>query len=208
MLLSDLVDIPACLNALRQQGYYVVRRAAQTGVGQALAGLIQVPELQPQQAAGIGRAQGLQVAQQVRSDKIRWLDAHMHPLCGDYLQLMQQLQQHLNQAFYLGLAEFEGHLAYYPEGAFYAQHKDAFADAPAASGQRKISCIFYLNAHWQAEDGGELVMYCPNTQQEITRILPQLGTLVLFLSEEFPHEVRPTHKPRWSLTGWFRTRAG
>jgi Rps23 Pro-64 3,4-dihydroxylase Tpa1-like proline 4-hydroxylase len=37
-------------------------------------------------------------------------------------------------------------------------------------------------------------------------ILPMAGRLVLFLSGEFWHEVRPAKRPRMSLTGWFRTR--
>jgi SM-20-related protein len=35
-------------------------------------------------------------------------------------------------------------------------------------------------------------------------VIPQLNTLVLFLSERFPHEVLPAKRVRYSLTGWFR----
>ncbi|MBV1883381.1 MAG: 2OG-Fe(II) oxygenase [Pseudomonadales bacterium] len=34
-----------------------------------------------------------------------------------------------------------------------------------------------------------------------------LGTLVLFLSETFPHEVLKSQRQRLSLTGWFRVNA-
>jgi SM-20-related protein len=33
---------------------------------------------------------------------------------------------------------------------------------------------------------------------------PKNGTLVLFLSEEFPHEVLVAKKTRYSIAGWFR----
>jgi len=35
---------------------------------------------------------------------------------------------------------------------------------------------------------------------------PLAGTLVTFLSGEFPHEVLPTTRERLSVTGWFCTR--
>lgn len=31
-----------------------------------------------------------------------------------------------------------------------------------------------------------------------------LGTLVVFLSEEFEHEVLPAKRDRYSIAGWFR----
>jgi len=35
---------------------------------------------------------------------------------------------------------------------------------------------------------------------------PTGGTLVLFLSERFAHEVLPAKRERLSLTGWFKSR--
>ncbi len=37
-------------------------------------------------------------------------------------------------------------------------------------------------------------------------MLPQLGTLAVFLSANLPHEVLPATRERLSLTGWFRRR--
>lgn len=37
-------------------------------------------------------------------------------------------------------------------------------------------------------------------------VLPQAGTLALFLSGDMPHEVLPATRERRSLTGWFRRR--
>ena len=33
------------------------------------------------------------------------------------------------------------------------------------------------------------------------------GKLVIFMSEQIPHEVLPTRKPRASIAGWFRCNA-
>jgi SM-20-related protein len=35
-------------------------------------------------------------------------------------------------------------------------------------------------------------------------VTPELGTVVLFLSEEIPHEVLPAHRNRLGVAGWFR----
>lgn len=37
-------------------------------------------------------------------------------------------------------------------------------------------------------------------------VLPEAGTLVLFLSADLPHEVLPATRERLSLTGWLRRR--
>ena len=39
------------------------------------------------------------------------------------------MKQRLNRALFLGLFEFEGHFALYPEGAFYRTHYDSFRGA-------------------------------------------------------------------------------
>ena len=35
---------------------------------------------------------------------------------------------------------------------------------------------------------------------------PAAGTLVVFMSGDFPHEVLPASRERLSLTGWYRRR--
>ncbi|HEX7498791.1 MAG TPA: 2OG-Fe(II) oxygenase [Polyangia bacterium] len=63
-----------------------------------------------------------------------------------------------------------------------------------------------LNDEWAMPDGGELLLYRADEQSPVTRILPKPGLMVLFLSEEFPHEVLAPSKPRHSIAGWFRGR--
>jgi len=67
--------------------------------------------------------------------------------------------------------------------------------------------VTYLNSDWQPGDGGELVLYAEDEVTEIATIEPRAGTLVLFLSEEIPHEVRPAIRDRISIAGWFRLNA-
>ncbi|MEC9256433.1 MAG: 2OG-Fe(II) oxygenase, partial [Pseudomonadota bacterium] len=62
---------------------------------------------------------------------------------------------------------------------------------------------YYLNKNWQPGDGGELAIYDAEDQL-ITRVQPVLNRLVIFLSEEFPHEVLPAKNHRYSIAGWFR----
>lgn len=67
-----------------------------------------------------------------------------------------------------------------------------------------LTTILYLNPGWQPGDGGELVIYTEDGQNVLGTISPTFGTLVLFLSGEFPHEVLTSNRSRYSLTGWFR----
>lgn len=163
-------------------------------------------------AAGVGRDRVFVRDAEVRSDRIRWLDAHA-PAQGELLRRMAQLQLSLNRRLLLGLADYEAHFAQYAAGAFYRRHRDTFlAGAPpaaASAGDRKprriVSSVIYLNRDWGAEDGGELVLY-DAAERELMRILPCAGTAVFFLSEEFPHEVLPARRARYSIAGWFRRR--
>jgi SM-20-related protein len=64
--------------------------------------------------------------------------------------------------------------------------------------------VVYLNPGWQPVDGGELVIYTDEVDQDSIRVTPAFGTLVVFLSEDFPHEVLPAQRDRYSIAGWFR----
>lgn len=151
--------------------------------------------------AGVGRGLGLAVREGIRGDSIQWLEEGQDAACDQYLQAMDQLRQALNQAFYLGLEDYESHFALYPPGAFYQKHLDRFRD----DDRRTVSAVFYLNDDWQPEHGGALRLYPQDGMQQ--DVLPIAGTLALFISAELPHEVLPATRERLSLTGWFRRRA-
>ncbi|WP_369857093.1 2OG-Fe(II) oxygenase [Candidatus Thalassolituus haligoni] len=152
------------------------------------------------QPAGTGREQAHQLNRQIRRDRIRWLTAQ-DPVEKAWLDFMAQLQQHLNRTLLLGLFSYECHFAHYQPGDFYQKHKDAFS----GQSNRILSTVLYLNPDWQPDDGGELLIYSDEESDSVrSRLLPQLGTLVTFLSEEFPHEVLASNRHRYSIAGWFR----
>ncbi|MDO6681845.1 MULTISPECIES: 2OG-Fe(II) oxygenase [unclassified Oceanobacter] len=152
------------------------------------------------QLAGTGREQAHQLNRQIRRDRIRWLTQE-NPAEKAWLDFMAQLQQHLNRTLLLGLFSYECHFSHYRPGDFYQKHKDAFI----GQSNRVLSTVLYLNPDWQADEGGELLIYGDEENDTVrSRLLPQFGTLVTFLSEEFPHEVLAANRHRYSIAGWFR----
>lgn len=154
--------------------------------------------------AGVGRGVDLEVRPEIRNDRVNWLDpAELTPAQQTYIDQLEQLRQALNSRMYLGLFDFEGHLAVYPPGSYYRRHRDQFRGI----GLRTMTSILYLNDDWAARDGGQLRLYTdPDDPRAYQDILPHGGRLVTFLSAEFEHEVRPATRDRLSLTGWFRIR--
>lgn len=152
-------------------------------------------------------------ASKIRGDHIFWLDEDCENVhIQAYFAQMQVLKIQLNQQLLMNLHVLETHLAIYPIGSTYQKHLDQFNHSANTSinkvddtKARQLSSILYLNADWQANDGGELRLYL-NAFEHLD-ILPTAGRLVLFLSEKFWHEVRPAKRERASLTGWFRTRS-
>lgn len=155
-------------------------------------------------AAGVGRGRSFRVRPEVRSDRVCWLEAHRHgEAVTGWLARMEGLRQTLNSRLFLGLFGYEAHFSLYPRGTFYRTHLDRFADAPL----RTVSAVLYLNPGWRVSDGGCLRIYEGAPGARPWRdVSPQGGTLVLFLSDRFPHEVLPAMRRRWSLTGWFTRR--
>lgn len=151
--------------------------------------------------AGIGRGKNRQTRDDIRSDLVCWLDEKdAIPAWQIYLERLENLRRAVNRVFYLGIHDFEGHLAVYPPGTFYRRHLDQFTDAP----ERRLTAILYLNENWTAEDGGQLRLYLDNGEHR--DIYPEAGRFVSFFSERFEHEVMPTRRERLVLTGWFRRR--
>ncbi|WP_189406776.1 2OG-Fe(II) oxygenase [Alteromonas halophila] len=149
--------------------------------------------------AGIGRKQDFQHDQRIRRDEICWIDGSM-PEGQQWLGFCESLKDFLNQQLFMGLFSVESHFARFESGAFYKRHYDAFR----GQDNRVLSMVTYLNADWQLADGGELVLYADDADCEGTAVLPRRGTLVIFLSERFPHEVKPARKTRESVATWFR----
>ena len=149
--------------------------------------------------AGIGRSLDFQQNNFVRRDEISWITGESE--AGQiWLNWTAKLQTFLNRHLFLGLFSFESHFAHYPPGAFYKRHYDAFH----GQANRILSIVVYLNPHWPLDAGGELVLYRDDRDVVGIKVTPALGTIVTFLSEEFPHEVLPATQDRYSIAGWYR----
>ncbi|MCC2604614.1 2OG-Fe(II) oxygenase [Planctobacterium marinum] len=151
------------------------------------------------EAAGIGRANEHNLNEFVRRDEICWINGDS-AAGQQWLQWTSALQTYLNRRLFLGLFSFESHFAIYGKQDFYKRHRDAFA----GESNRVLSVVAYLNHQWAHQDGGELVLYKDDHDMEGSRVLPTFGTVAVFLSEEFPHEVLPANRERISIAGWFR----
>ncbi|MDY6891549.1 MAG: 2OG-Fe(II) oxygenase [Pseudomonadota bacterium] len=190
-------------DALVAQGYLILPSALPEALGYRLYHHLQTLDGAQFRRAGIGREQDHQLHADIRRDQIRWLSHHC-PVEAEYLRWMDQLRQGLNRRLFMGLFDYEAHFAHYPQGAFYKRHLDAFRGQT----NRVLTTVCYLNPHWQPRLGGELLIW--PTQEStlaLARVVPQMGTLVVFLSERFPHEVRPARADRYSIAGWFRVNA-
>lgn len=162
--------------------------------------------------ANVGRANARQQVLEQRNDSTLWLSG-TGAAQREFLAQMDHLRQQLNRQLLLGVADYEAHYAHYAVGQFYRRHVDAFRQdderqcIKRRAAQRIVSSIFYLNDAWQLGDGGELVLWREPVQeeQEALHIAPLSGSAVFFLSAEFPHEVLPAVRDRYSIAGWFRS---
>ena len=149
--------------------------------------------------ASIGKGELRQRNENVRGDHTFWIDPLNPP--APFVKIMsclESLKTSLNREIFLGAREYECHLAYYPPGSFYQKHVDRFEN----DSSRVLSFVFYIHDNWPPEAGGELILH---TDQEIS-ISPVPGSLMVFLSENLPHEVRPGIKERRSFTGWMHSK--
>ena len=197
--LMQVFDATELSEGLADSGYAVLANALSADLMAQLHDHVCGLDAADFKPAGVGR--GLQQKQdlKVRRDEIRWIDASQ-PATQAYLQVMEMIRRQLNQRLMLGLFEYECHFARYLPGAFYGRHRDAFI----GQNHRLVSSILYLNPDWLPDDGGELLLYDTEGTTLLERIEPIFGTMVFFLSEDFPHEVLPARKTRLSLAGLFR----
>ncbi|ABG42192.1 2OG-Fe(II) oxygenase [Paraglaciecola sp. T6c] len=150
--------------------------------------------------AAIGREQLQQVNTGVRSDSIAWINSQSESQ-GLFLKLMENLRIDINRRLFLGLFDYESHYAHYGPGDFYRRHVDAFK----GNSNRLLSSVVYLNADWVKADGGELLMFHDDQVSPFLIVEPTFNQCIIFLSEQFPHEVRAAKRDRYSIAGWFRT---
>ncbi len=184
---------------LETRGYVILPGGLPQPVTESLVHSLSTIEAAHFRPAAIGRGQEQVHNNFVRRDKIFWIDERQ-PHNASWHDWTQRLKSYLNRRLFLGLFSFESHFAIYEPGDFYKKHVDAFR----GESNRVLTLVTYLNMGWEPDQGGELVMYSPTDDAEMLKVAPGFGTLVLFLSEEFPHEVLPAQRERYSVAGWFR----
>lgn len=101
--------------------------------------------------------------------------------------------------------------AYYPTGGFYRRHRDAIKGS--ASWLREYSILLYLNeeSYDPDIDGGRLRFhfdsggdFLPAGEAPLFQDVDAYGgTLVIFESNRFPHEVLDTVAERFAVVGWY-----
>jgi len=149
--------------------------------------------------AGIGALGANTIISEVRGDFTYWLNADKDVELNSYFELANELVFVMKRFCYLPIADAEFHYAFYPPGAHYEAHIDQFSERS----NRIISVVIYLNENWKQGDGGELKIF--QNDKEIL-IEPLAKRCVLFKSDKVLHQVMPTNKDRYSLTGWLLNR--
>lgn len=198
----DQEQIQLIVSTIEKQGYIVLPSAVSSELQGSLNIRIRSFQESELKSAGIGRGNLKQSNPDIRRDKIQWLDKK-NITDNKFLMLMESLRNGLNQSLFLGLYDYESHYAIYQEGDFYKQHIDALK----GSSNRILSTVYYLNENWNDDDGGELLLYDIDGRNILETINPRAGTMVIFLSEQFPHEVQAAKTTRYSIAGWFRVNA-
>ncbi len=183
-------------DALVDDGYIVIQNTLDSKLPKELVSVVE--DESGFKKAGISSSDALHLDASKRRDKTRWLDED-DGAQSEFLAFTSGLSEYLNRSLYLGLKTYESHFAIYEEGDFYEKHLDAFKN----SKNRVVTTVYYLNENFQESDGGGLVVY-DEDDREITRVVPTANTLVVFMSERFPHEVLPAKTKRYSIAGWFR----
>lgn len=141
--------------------------------------------------------------------------------------LLQTLPELLNQScdkeesiepFGLSVTSFNAKLAVTSAGgSVYPLHIDN-PQGIEVGDTRKLTCILYLNPDYKQEDAGELRIFRDEAEENaedcFVDIKPDGGRMVLFWSDEIPHQVLPTgphageshsSRDRWALTLWIPT---
>ncbi len=155
--------------------------------------------------AAIGNKLNETIVKSIRGDVILWMDETKADTSEKlFFNKINDLVNYLNKTCFLGILQKEFHYAIYPKNTYYKRHIDTFQN----DDRRKLSVVCYLNEDgWLPENGGELVLYLNENNQEIEKVIyPFPGRVVIFESQIIEHEVKPVNTQRLSITGWLKTR--
>jgi len=188
---------------LMNDGVCIIENGVPESIAKALQKQAHNLKLSQFKHAAVGRGESQIADHQIRSDVIHWIDGE-NDAENAWLMWTSEMQQYLNRHLFLGLFSFESHFSHYSSGDFYEKHYDAFK----GQANRILSVVTYLNESWPVQSGGELLVYGDiekgGDNNIVHTVSPEIGTLVIFLSEQFPHEVLPAKQDRYSIAGWFR----
>jgi SM-20-related protein len=194
-----LHEFDAATTALAADGWCVMANLMTAAQTQALArecAAMQGAHLLLPAGTGVGRSLSA-----LRGDSTRWFETdNLSTAQQAFVDRLEVLRVALSRRLLLGLVDSESQYAVYRSGAGYARHRDQLQRSDA----RVVSAVFYLNADWLDVHGGALRLYlADDTHRDI---YPRGGTLVLFLSAQFEHEVLPATRQRMSIACWMRQR--
>ncbi len=189
-----MAPMPFDVAQLGSQGFFVVEQFLDLTFVDRL--FVEVRAMQGAlQRAGVRRGGDHRLDDQVRGDRIGWVDEGAPGALGELRGRFEALRDELNREAYLGLRRVELQIGWYAPGAQYVRHRDAFP----GDDNRRLTAIVYLNRGWTPADGGVLRLHV----EPPVDVPPAAGTLVVFLSERVEHEVLPAHADRFALTAWF-----
>lgn len=201
----DAARIDALVEALASEGFAVASDLLPVALVTGLQAFAEERERAGDLSSGaIGRHEDHVMARSVRKVEATWLNGGSTAE-ADLLALAEAIRSAINRRLFLGLFEFEAQLLVYMPGGFYARHLDSLRGAR----NRIVSFVAYLNRDWTTEDGGELDIWRSPEEDGAPAftVEPRAGTVVLMLSEEIPHAVRPARAVRRVVAGWFRLNA-
>ncbi len=182
--------------ALGERGFVVLEGAVPVEL--ALRARAQVEALaQSNQLtrAGVRRGGDHSLDPSIRSDSIGWVDQQTGGALGELHAFFEALRERLNREAYLGLRRFEVQAGWYPPGAHYSKHRDAFP----GDDNRRVTASAYLNAGWRPEHGGVLRLHV----EPAIDVEPIAGRVVVFLAERIEHEVVVANVERAAVTAWY-----
>lgn len=192
--------LKAAASALAADGWCVQPNLMSVMQTQALAdecAAMHDAELLQPARTGIARTASI-----VRGDSTHWfLNGEMSAAQQAFSDRIDVLRQALSRDLMLGLVDSESHYAVYRPGASYGRHLDCLRGNDA----RVVSAVFYLNDAWLPAEGGALRLHLADRSHR--DIYPHAGSLLLFLSAQFEHEVLPATRDRMSIACWMRQRS-
>ena len=200
MSTGDLHEFRAAADALASDGWCVFAGLMDLAQTHALA--VECAAMHEGKLLLPARTGAARSTSPVRGDSTFWFAPGAMSLAQQmFTDRIDALRVALNRELMLGLVECESHYAVYRPGAVYTRHLDRLRDNDA----RVLSAVFYLNEGWREADGGALRLYLGDGSAQ--DIFPHAGTLVLFLSARFEHEVLPATRDRMSIACWMRQRS-